>query len=73
MEQRQSIRLEVISRDTTRLLREVADLREDVADLRDGLSSLDTGLTETRTEILKAVNDGHATLLSASLQLGRND
>lgn len=87
--ERLSVRVEVISHDTTRILREMADLREEVSERFDAvdarfdavdarfktvdgrLGSLERELTQTREEILKVVNDGHAALLSAIMQLGK--
>ncbi|MCU0701666.1 MAG: hypothetical protein MUC96_34595 [Myxococcaceae bacterium] len=76
--ERLAVRVEVISHDTTRLLREVADLREDIGGLRDELhqhfeameARFDEKLAAMREALLKEVRDGHATLLSAILQLG---
>lgn len=62
--ERLSVRVEVISHDTTRILREMADLREEVSELGEELAN-------TRTEILKVVADGHTALLSAIMQLGK--
>lgn len=78
--ERLTVRVEVISHDTTKLLREVADLRdemnqrfEDMETRFDGLEARVEGrLAETRDAILKEVRDGHATLLSAVLQLGKD-
>lgn len=80
--ERLSVRVEVISHDTTRILREMADLREEVSERFDAvdarfktvdgrLGSLERELTQTREEILKVVNDGHTALLSAIMQLGK--
>lgn len=78
--ERLAVRVEVISHDTTKLLREVADLRdemnqrfEDMETRFDGLEARVEGrIAETRDAILKEVRDGHATLLSAVLQLGKD-
>ncbi|MDX2014083.1 MAG: hypothetical protein SFW67_28050, partial [Myxococcaceae bacterium] len=78
--ERLAVRVEVISHDTTRLLRELADLREDVGALREEMNQrfedmetrFDGKLAETRDAILKEVRDGHATLLSAIVQLGKS-
>ena len=77
--ERLAVRVEVISHDTTRLLREVADLREDVGGLRQEMNQrfedmetrFDGKLAATQEAILKEVRDGHATLLSAILQLAK--
>ncbi len=72
--ERLSVRVEVISHDTTRLTRDVAEIREEMNErfeTVDGqLGSLGRELAKTREEILKVVNDGHAALLSAIMQLG---
>jgi uncharacterized membrane protein YccC len=76
--ERLAVRVEVISHDTTRLLREMADLREAIGGLRDQgdqhfeamETRFDEKLAATREAILTEVRDGHATLLSAILQLG---
>lgn len=78
--ERLAVRVEVISHDTTKLLREVADLRdemnqrfEDMETRFDGLEARVEGrIAETRDAILKEVRDGHATLLSAVLQFGKD-
>lgn len=73
--ERLSVRVEVISHDTTRLTRDVAEIREEMNErfeTVDGqLGSLGRELAKTREEILKVVNDGHAALLSAIMQLGK--
>ncbi len=63
-----AVRLEVISHDTTRLTRDVAEIREEMSER---FSALEHELTQTREDILKVVNDGHTALLSAIMQLGK--
>jgi chromosome segregation ATPase len=74
--ERLSIRVEVISHDTSRLLHELADLREDVAEFREEFEELREEFNtfradvETRFERLeKTVVDGNAALMSAILSL----
>lgn len=73
--ERLSVRVEVISHDTTRLTRDVAEIREEMNErfeTVDGqLGSLGRELAKTREEILKVINDGHAALLCAIMQLGK--
>lgn len=66
--ERLSVRVEVISHDSTHLLREVADLREALTSTRDELRE---ELTSTREEILRVIDEKHAVLLSAIMQLGK--
>ncbi len=66
--ERLSVRVEVISHDTTRLTRDVAEIREE---MNERFDAVDRELAKTREEILKVVNDGHAALLSAIMQLGK--
>ena len=81
--ERLSIRVEVISHDTSRLLHELADLREDVAEFREEFEELRGELQELRDEfntfradvetrferLEKTVVDGNAALMSAILSL----
>ncbi len=74
--ERLSIRFEVISHHTSRLLHELADLREDVAEFREEFEELRDEFNtfradvETRFERLeKTVVDGNAALMSAILSL----
>jgi uncharacterized protein YoxC len=70
--ERLAVRVEVISHDTTKLLREVADLREEMNQrFEDMETRFDGKLAATQEAILKEVRDGHATLLSAILQLAK--
>ncbi len=59
-----AVRLEVISFDTSRLLRDVAEIREEMNERFDAV--------DARFERLeKQIADGNAALLSAVLQLGK--
>lgn len=80
--ERLAVRTEVISHDTTRLLGEVADLREEMnlrfeevnqrfEEVNQRFEEFDGKLAETRDAMLKEIRDGHATLLSAIMQLGK--
>lgn len=73
--ERLSVRVEVISHDTTRLTRDVAEIREEMNERFDAVDArfdaADRELAKTREEILKVVNDGHAALLSAIMQFGK--
>lgn len=66
--ERLSVRAEVISHDTTRLTRDVAEVHEEMSGRFD---AVERELTKMREEILKVVNDGHAALFSAIMQLGK--
>lgn len=76
--ERLSVRVEVISHDTTRILREMADLREEVDARFDAVDARFDAVdarfesVDARFERLeKQIADGNAALLSAVLQLGR--
>jgi hypothetical protein len=76
--ERLSVRVEVISHDTTHLLQEVAAIREEMvtrAELHEALGAVREGLhgelRETRDEILRVIEEKHTVLLSAIIQLGK--
>ncbi len=73
--ERLSVRVEVISHDTTRLTRDVAEIREEMNERFDAVDgrfdAVHGELAKTREEILNVVNDGHAALLSAIMELGK--
>ena len=76
--ERLAVRVEVISHDTTKLLREVADLREEMNHRFEDMETRFNGLevrvegriAETRDAIVKEVHDGRTTL-PAILQLSK--
>lgn len=72
------VRLEVISFDTSRLLRDVAglaervdEIAEDVAGLREDATARFESVDARFERLEKQIADGNAALLSAVLQLGK--
>lgn len=76
--ERLAIRVEVISHDTTRILREVADLREEVNERFEGVEERFVGVdqqfdavNQRFDKLEKQIADGNAALLSAILKLAK--